>query len=355
MIIPLIALSSIIRLAFRHAGADSSFCGRTPSDREHVLNSDILPTTARQAALETAQALARKAAAPATLRAYKADWTHFAQWCGENGFIPVPADPRTVGAYLASMAATHAPTTIRRRLAALGKMHRFNDLPWNPAHRDIQDPLQGLLRQHGRPVQKAAPLSLDMLRQLLATCDRSARGRRDRALLLFGFAGALRRSELVALRVEDVAIVAGGLRLRIARGKTDQAGQGAEIGLPRGKHVETCPLLAFEAWQEVASRRAGPLFRRISTADRIGDTALHPDAVRRILAQRIRMAGLERESFDRLSAHALRVGFITEAYSKGVRDEDIMRHTRHRDLRTMRGYVRRAGLVTDSPAGALDL
>src|SRR5271165_6839426 len=125
-----------------------------------------------------------------------------------------------------------------------------------------------------------------MLRQLVATCDRTTRGRRDRALLLIGFAGALRRSELVALQVEDVAHVAGGLRLRIVRGKTDQAGQGAEIGLPRGRHAETCPVLAFEAWQAVAERQAGPLFRKISVADSIGDTALHPDAIRRILAHR---------------------------------------------------------------------
>jgi integrase len=164
----------------------------------------------------------------------------------------------------------------------------------------------------------------------------------------------------VALQVEDVAHVAGGLRLRITRGKTDQAGQGAEIGLPRGRHAETCPVMAFEAWQAVAKRKAGPLFRRISPSrdtlgGGIGNAALHPDAVRRILAHRIRMAGLEVEGFDRLSAHALRVGFITEAYAKGVRDEDIMRHTRHRDLRTMRGYVRRAGLVAESPAGMLDL
>jgi integrase len=145
------------------------------------------------------------------------------------------------------------------------------------------------------------------------------------------------------------------VRLRIVRGKTDQAGQGAEIGLPRGRHAETCPVLAFEAWQAVARRRAGPLFRRISTGGGIGDTALHPDAVRRILAHRIQMAGLAVEGFERLSAHALRVGFITAAYDKGVRDEDIMRHTRHRDLRTMRGYVRRAGLVAESPAGMLDL
>jgi integrase len=313
------------------------------------------PTAAGQAALAAAQALAKRATAPATLRAYKADWTHYADWCAAHGFIAVPAAPATVGAYLASLAESHAPTTIRRRLSALGKMHRFNDLPWNPAHRDIQGPLQGTLRSHGRPVQKAAALTLTMLRQILATCDASARGRRDRALLLFGFVGALRRSELVALRVEDIAIVAGGLRLRIRRGKTDQVGQGAEIGLPRGRHAETCPLRAFEAWQAVARRKAGPLFRKISTGGGIGDTALHPDAVRRILAHRVQMAGLTLEGFDRLSAHALRVGFITAAYDKGVRDEDIMRHTRHRDLRTMRGYVQRAGLVSESPAGVLDL
>src|SRR5208337_1357227 len=213
---------------------------------------DSRVTAAGEAALAQAQALARRAATPATLRAYKADWTHYAAWCAQAGFVPVPAAPATVGAYLASLGETHAPTTIRRRLSAIGKMHRFNDLPWNPAHRDIQEPLRGLLRQHGRPPQKAAPLTLPMLRRLLATCDPSARGRRDRALLLFGFAGALRRSELAALRVDDVGVSAGGLRLRTAR--------------------------AFEAWQAVARRKAGPLFRRVSSAGRIGGAELHPDA-----------------------------------------------------------------------------
>jgi integrase len=312
-----------------------------------------------EAALAAAQALARNAAAPATLRAYRADWTHFSDWCTAHGFVPVPAAPEVVGAYLASLADSHSPATIRRRLSALAKMHRYNDLPWNGAHGAIQGPLQGLLRRHGRPPQKAAALTLTLLRRLLTTCDGTARGRRDRALLLFGFAGALRRSELVSLNVEDVRVDADGLRLRIRRGKTDPAGQGAEIGLPRGRHAETCPLLAFTAWQAVAQRNAGPLFRKISTAGRIGGTALHPDAVRRILLHRLGMAGVTPEEagqgFDRLSAHALRVGFITEAYAKGVRDEDIMAHTRHRDLRTMRGYVRRAGLLSESPAGMLDL
>lgn len=320
-----------------------------------AVDQPVQATAAGLAALATAEEFAQKSAAPATLRAYKADWRHYANWCATAGFIPVPAEPATVGAYLASLAGTHAPSTIRRRLSALGKMHRFNDLPWNSAHRDIQGPLQGVLRTQRRPPRKAAALTLGMLRQLVATCDRGARGRRDRALLLFGFAGALRRSELVALRVEDVAEVAGGLRLHIVHSKTDPAGQGSEIGLPRGRHAETCPVRAFRDWQEVARRGAGPLFRQVSTGATVGSAALHPDAVRRILAHRVGMAGLTVEGFGRLSAHALRVGFITEAYEKGVRDEDIMRHTRHRDLRTMRGYVQRAGLVTDSPAGLLDL
>jgi integrase len=195
---------------------------------------ELAPTPAGLAARAAAQALAKKATAAATLRAYKADWAQFSQWCEAHGFVPVPAAPATVGAYLASLAVSHAPTTIRRRLSALGKVHRFDDLPWNPAHRAIQGPLQGVLRTHGRPVRKAVALTLKMLRQILLTCDQSARGRRDRALLLFGFVGALRRSELVALRVEDVAVVPGGLRLRIRRGKTDQGGRGRRLACRAG-------------------------------------------------------------------------------------------------------------------------
>ena len=116
-----------------------------------------VPNAAGQAALEAAHALGRKAAAPATLRAYKADWTHYAAWCASHGFIPVPGAPATIGAYLTSLKDSHAPTTIRRRLAAIGKMHRFNDLAWNAAHRDIQEPLQGLLREHAARCRKPPP------------------------------------------------------------------------------------------------------------------------------------------------------------------------------------------------------
>jgi site-specific recombinase XerD len=139
-----------------------------------------------EAALKTSDAYARKAAAPATLRAYRSDWQHYKKWCAECGFEPTPGSPETVGAYLASLAETKAPTTIRRRLAAIAKMHKFNNWPWNSSDLHIQDRLKGVLREHGRPVKKAAAITMPILRKLLETCDFSARGARDRALILIG-------------------------------------------------------------------------------------------------------------------------------------------------------------------------
>ncbi len=314
-----------------------------------------VPTSKGQAALDTAERYAGKAHAHATKRAYRSDWAHFGDWCQVHDFIAMPAEPRTVGAYLASLGETHAPNTIRRRLSAIGKAHQYNSLDWNAGHRDIQEPLRGALREHGRPTKQAAALTLELLQRLLDTCDLSPGGRRDRAMLLIGFAAALRRSELVGLKVSDITATRDGLEIRLGRSKTDQDGKGASIGLPRGEHRRTCPVRAFQEWQQVAKRSAGPLFRPIKKGGHIGTTALTPSAVTRIVTRRALMADVVLDGPEQLSAHALRVGFITEAYAKGVRDEDIMRHTRHRDLRTMRGYVRRAGLISDSPAKRLGL
>ena len=315
-----------------------------------------LLTAKGAAALAAAADLARRSASAATLRAYKADWTHYQAWCETTGFTPLPATPTVVGAYIASLVATHAPTSIRRRLAAIGKAHRFSDLPWNPGHRDIQGPLQGVLRTLQRPVGKAAAIRLDLLKQLLATCDAGNTGRRDRALLLVGFAGALRRSELVGLLAEDLTPTsAGGLQLRIRQSKTDQTGEGSTIGLARGGSPETCPVRAVEAWQHVARRKAGPLFRKVEADGRIGDRALHPDAVRQILRRRAIRAGIAPALLARLSPHGLRSGFITEAHHADVREEEIRRHVRHRDPRSTRGYIELLDLVSDTPAGKVGL
>ena len=270
---------------------------------------------------------------------------HYAAWCAENAVTPVPADPATVGAYLASLADSPAPATIRRRLAAIGKAHRFNDLPWNPGRRA---PLQALLRLHGRPVEKAAALLLAMLRQLVATCNRSARGRCDCALLLIGFATALRRPELVALQVELPSAAAvygcaspGGKPIRRDRGPRSACCEASTQ-----KPAPCWPSRLSRNWLSAAPARWG---------GGIADAALHPDAARSH-SQLSHSSGRVKHRRFRPDEHTrLCVGFITEANSKGVRDEDIMRQTRHRDLCTMRGYVQRAGPVTARPAGIIDL
>lgn len=349
------------------------------------------PTALGTAALEAAKAYARLALAPATCRAYQADWTDFFAWCAAAGLPALPAAPATVGAYLAALAPTHARASLRRRLAAIGQMQLLHGYDWVSAHPDIRKPLRGMLRQHGAPARRAAALGTAEIRRLVAACDagpggQGADGRnrpaklaadedsrrrhasrvpraparlaalRDRALLLLGYAAALRRGELAAVSWEAVVFAAdGGVRLLIPRAKGDPAGEGAWIGIPRGARKDTCPVQALEAWRTASGCSDGPVFRKIDCWGRLGTAALHPDAIRQILRKRAAAAGLSVPEAERLSPHGLRAGFVTEAYAAGARDEQIMAHTRHRDLKTMRGYVRRARLGLDSPAKLLGL
>jgi len=147
----------------------------------------------------------------------------------------------------------------------------------------------------------------------------------------------------------------GGLRLLIPRAKGDPEGEGAWIGIPRGERRDTCPVRALEAWRTASACSDGPVFRKIDCWGHLGAEALSPDAIRQILLKRAAAAGLTVPDAERLSPHGLRAGFVTEAYAAGARDEQIMAHTRHRDLKTMRGYVRRARLGLDSPAKLLGL
>ena len=336
-----------------------------------------VPSPVGEAALAAAAAYAKLALAPATCRAYQADWTHFFTWCAAANLPALPAAPATIGAYLSAMAPTHARASIRRRLAAIGQMHQLHGHDWTPSHPAIRAPLRGMLRRHGVPARRSAALGTAEIRRLVAACDASHTGEpartpgrrrrtpgkaislaalRDRALLLLGYAAALRRAELAGVTWEDLVFTGdGALRVLISRAKGDPEGEGAWIGVPRGVRRDTYPVLTLEAWRTASGYDRGPVFRKIDCWGRLGTDALHPDAVRQILRKRAAAAGLTVAAAERLSPHGLRAGFVTEAYAAGARDEQIMAHTRHRDLKTMRGYVRRAKLGTESPAKLLGL
>ena len=186
-------------------------------------------------------------------------------------------------------------------------------------------------------------------------CGTGLAGARDRALFLLGFAGAMRRSELIGLNVEHVTWTEDGMKLLIERSKTDKQGEGAEIAIPRGKAEETCPVAALKDWLALAEITVGPLFRKVNRGGAVESARLSADGVRQILLKRAAAAGLKGTLAEPVSPHGLRAGFVTTAYRNGVPDDEIMGHTRHRSLTTMRTYVRRAKLSQASPAGKLGL
>jgi integrase len=275
--------------------------------------------------------------------------------CVKHGFTAMPATPEVVGAYLAAAGEGYAMPTLRRRVAAIARACGVAGHPLDTKHPAIRETLRGIGRKHGSPARRAAALTTTEIRKLARACGAGLAGARDRALFLLGFAGALRRSELVGLDVGHVTWTDEGLTLLLERSKTDKDGKGAEIAIPHGRSDETCPVAALKAWLEQAEISAGPLFRKVNRGGVVETARLSTDAVRQILLRRAAAAGLKGSLAEPISPHGLRAGFVTAAYRNGVPDEEIMGHTRHRSLTTMRGYVRRAKLSNASPAGKLGL
>lgn len=305
-------------------------------------------------ALGKAVDLAQASVSPRTARQYEADWNAFRTWCDGHGVPPMPAPPAVVAAYLAERSATRGRSGLRLILAAVAHHHRRAGHLWTSADPVIASVMRGILREQKRPVRPAAALTSAELRLLLAGCGDDLAGLRDRALLLIGFAGALRRSELVALDHEDVRFTADGLVLRIRSSKGDQEGQGADVGITRGSRPGTCPVRALEAWLRRARIKYGPVFRRLTAAGTI-EGRLAANGVWWILRARAKGAGIEVDPGERLSPHGLRAGFITEAYLNGALDEQAGAHARQKSLDTTRSYRRRAKVLTASPTKLLDL
>ncbi len=200
-----------------------------------------------------------------------------------------------------------------------------------------------------------APALADDVRAMVAALPETTAGARDRALLLLGFAGALRRSELVALDVADVDTTRAareGLVVTVRRSKTDQEGAGQVVGLPRGQHAETCPDRALAAWLELAGIAAGPIFRAVDKAGRVRRTRLSGYDVARIVKRAAERAGLDPA---RYAGHSLRAGLATSAAIAGAEERDIMRQTRHQSVTVARRYIRDGSLFRRNAAGTVGL
>lgn len=286
----------------------------------------------------------RESLAENTRVGYLSDLAHFESWGGQ-----IPATPETVAEYLAAHADILSVATLNRRLAALAKVHRSRGFS-NPTSVEIvKATLRGLKRIKGTAQRQATPLIKEDLFVVLETMGSRLNDVRDRALLLLGFAGGFRRSELIGLNCDDVLPVRQGLEVTLRRSKTDQTGVGRKIGIPHGRG-RWCPVGALEQWRVASGISEGPIFRPIDRHHRVGSKRLSAEAVCLVVRRRVQAGGIDPKDY---SGHSLRAGLATSAAHAGVSSWKIRQQTGHASDAMLARYIRDAELFQDNAAGAL--
>ncbi len=299
-----------------------------------------------------ARAAADASRAPATERAYAADWRDFSAFAGRIGRERLPADCETVALYVAELRRRgRRPATIARKLAAIAVYHRSAGHRSPAEHDVVRAVVRGTRRELGVAQRQSTALTLDGLTRVLAAIPDDIRGLRDRALLLVGWAGALRRSELVALEFSDLRFEEEGLVIRIRRSKTDQDAGGDTVAIALGSEATTCPVVALRHWLDAAEIASGPIFRRVRRNGAIGNAALSGYTVALITAARSHAAGLEGD----FAGHSLRSGFAMAAARAGSTERAIMRHGRWRDSASARRYIREGSRWEHNPTTKIGL
>lgn len=313
----------------------------------------VLPSDGLEAwNLQQARRYADSAQSKSTKQAYLSAWVAFDLWCTMRGLAALPAHPYTLAQYLSEMATSLRVVTLEKHLAAIALVHRRAGYDPPPtASVPVREVLKGIRREHGMSQKTAAPLLDTEVALATRSLPDTLRGLRDRALLLFGFAAALRRSELVALQVDDLERGPLGITVHIRRAKTDQEGRGDVVGVPWGKYPESCPVFAVETWLGAAGVADGPLLRAVNRHGSVG-ALLSTKTVVRVVKNAAVACGYDAEAY---SGHSLRRGWATAAARAGVEERRIMRHLRHKTSKMTRRYVEEGALFNDHPQERLDL
>jgi integrase len=245
----------------------------------------------------------------------------------------------------------YRPSTINRRVSAIARAHRLAGYT-TPLAGVARETLAGVRRMLGVAPRQVAPVTVPELRAMINGLTHDIRGARDQALLLVGFAGALRQSELVGLDVADLVQMDAGTLLTLRRSKTDQEGEGRQVGIPYGSHRETCPVRSLRHWLEVSGISDGPIFRPVDKGGSVGASRLSDRSVALVIQRAAKRAGLDPALF---SGHSLRAGLATAAAAAGVSEHDIARTTGHRSISVLRRYVRTATAFERNAAASVGL
>ena len=294
-----------------------------------------LVTDVKSLEFETLKNL-RSSKASNTLRAYKSDYKDFASFCLKNGFKPMPSEPKIISLYLTYLSKSCKFSTLKRRLASISVIHRLSGHYIDTKHPMITENLMGIKRVKGSHQKAKKPILIDELKLIVNAIDKDGNEKnrfKNRALILVGFAGGFRRSELVAIVNEDVDFVPEGVKIFVKRSKTDQSGEGMTKGIPYFLNANYCPVISLKNWIEKSEIKSGKIFD------------MSDKSVALTIKKYTALVGLDSNKY---SGHSLRSGFATSAAELGAEERSIMAMTGHKTTQMVRRYIQEANLFKNN-------
>jgi len=292
-----------------------------------------------------------------TVRAYKSDFNDFSLFCVQNGFKPLPSEPKIVSIYLTHLSTKDAKmSTLKRRLVSIGVIHKLKGHYLDTKHPSIIENIMGIKRRKGSIQKGKKPLLISYLKELINVIDQGKnqdiKKLRDRSIILIGFSGGFRRNEIVSLDYDDLDFVTEGLKINLKRSKTDQFGEGTQKGLPYFDSPQYCPVVSIQKWIKISKISEGPLFRRFTKGSKLSENRLTDQTVALLIKKYLKLAGIDSKNY---SAHSLRSGFATSAAESGAEERSIMAMTGHKSTEMVRRYIKEANLFKNNALNKIKL
>ena len=272
-----------------------------------------------------------------TLRAYKADYNDFALFCSKNNLQSMPTKPQIMALYLTHLSKTSKYSTLRRRLASISVLHKMKGHYIDTKHPIIMENLMGIKRANGSNQKGKKPILISDLKIIIEaihqSLEKKIRKKRDKAILLIGFSGGFRRSELASIDYEDLDFVEEGVKIFVKRSKTDQSGEGMIKAIPYFENKNFCPVIALKNWIELSQNKKDKIFK------------ISDKGVALIIKKYATLAGLDAQKY---AGHSLRSGFATSTAESGAEERNIMAMTGHKSTEMVRRYIKEANLFKNN-------
>ena len=284
-----------------------------------------------------------------TLRAYKSDFKDFEAFCYKHSLNSLPSEPKIISLYLTHLSKNSKISTLRRRLVSISMVHKLKGYYLDTKHPIIVENLMGIKRVMGSIQKSKKPILINHLKSIINVINNKnideLKKFRDKSIILIGFGGGFRRSELISIDHEDLEFVTEGLKITIRRSKTDQFGEGMIKGLPYFSNKIYCPVNNLKKWLEISKIKSGPIFRRFSRGISLTDKRLTDQSVVLLIKEYLNLAGIENKDF---AGHSLRSGFATVAAESGADERSIMTMTGHKTTQMVRRYIKEANIFKNN-------